>query len=391
MMALVLGLLGMSACASSPLRDTPTGRFTQACSALEAGDFDGAARHLHVLREQQPGLPETRVLEGLLTLRRESPAMGWHEAFIQAWNYAGRPDLRDAHLLPETFPAASPIEEEKAAREGARDPRRDPLLMLALDPDAERGRLILEHLKELELPELIFAAGFFLEHESLPAELRASASQALRSRLSELTVSSPRSMQYPALLLMEGSSPDAPFTAEELQAIEAIATLPDWRETDFHVLFQHALKRFEAAGHAQPTHAAFTVAVSALATRPAYLLFKRTEASRAVLSPRQLQRLGEALWRMGLRMAAESTLLERLLGTRMMVDGAQLVEDEARAQEASALAEEARAAAEAMRQAAPERWPLRALNAAHVEALTRDELGCMSRFLPPAPASQGAP
>jgi hypothetical protein len=358
---------------------------------LDAGDLDGAARHLRTLQETKPGLPESRLLEALLTLRRERPALGWHEAFIQAWNDAGRPDLRDSKLLPMTFSAAAPPAAQKAALAGAAEPKKELLLELALEPNAARGRFILQHLEELELPELIFAADYFFEHESLPAELRAQASQALRSRLSKLTVSSPRAMQYPALLLLEGSSPEAPFTAEELRGLEAIAALPDWRETDFHVLYQRALSRIQAVGYAQPENAAFSVAVSALALRPTYLLYKRTEASREVLSPAQLHQLGQALWRMGSRLAEESTLLERLLATRMMANGAQLVGDEARAQQASALRDEANAAAEAMRRAVPDRWPLRAFHVAHLDALTRDELGCMFRFLPPEHSSHDTP
>ncbi|HEX8700716.1 MAG TPA: hypothetical protein VF815_17830 [Myxococcaceae bacterium] len=391
LVAFVCGLLGFSGCASSPPRDTLTDRFTQACAALDAGDLDGAAQQLRALREEKPGLPELRVLESLLTLRRERPALDWLEAFLQAWNHAGRPDLRDSTLLPATFTAEPPAKGANAARMGASEQQEDPLRVLARDPDEARGRLLLQHLKELNPPELLFAADSFFKHPSVPAELRASAAQALRARLSELTLSSPRAMQYPAQLLMDGTSPEAPFTSEELQALETIASLPDWRETDFHVLFQHALNRLQAAGYPEPTYAAFSVAVASLATEPAFLLYKRTEASRAVLSRQQLHQLGEALWRIGSRMAEESTLLERLVAGRMMVDGAQLVEDEERAQQASALQDEARAAADAMRQAAPDRWPLQALNTALTDAHTRDELGFMFRFLPPGPDSYGVP
>jgi hypothetical protein len=389
LLGLVLGLLGFATwAASSSAEDTVASRFSQACSALDAGDLEGAAWRLRALREKNPELPEARLLESLVAVRRERPALGWHEAFVHAWNHVGRPDLSDSPLLREAFLYLPPVPEHEP-RVAASE--QEPLLALALEPNATRGRHILGHLRELDPPELIFAADYFLDHESFPSALRTQASQALRTRLSELTVSSPRSMQYPALLLLDGTSPEAPFTPEELHAIEAIATLPDWRETDFHVLYERSLSRFRAAGHAQPTQAAYSVAVSALATRPPFLLFKRTEASRQVLSPEQLRRLGEALWSIGSRMAEESTLLERMLATRMMADGAQLVGDEARARQASALREEARAAAEAMRRAVPERWPLRALNTAHVDAMMRDELACMFRFLPPKSDSNGAP
>lgn len=390
-LALALGLFGFVTWAASPPpeRSRLVEHLSRACSALDAGELDSAARDVRALLELSPELPEARLLESLLTLRRERPSLGGLDAFVQAWNRAGRPDFSDSRLLPPEFSVELP--DVRAQGSLIRAGEAELMLALALYPDEERGRLILQHLRELDPPELIFAAEFVLDHESIPKQLRLQASKALRARLSELTVASPQAMQYPALLLVLDSSEEAPFTSEELQALDAIAALPDWRETDFHTLFNRALGHFQATGHEQPAHGAFSLAVSALATKPAYLLFKRTEASRDVLSAAQRQRLGEALWRIGSRMAAESTLLERILGGRTMVDGATLVGDEARVQQATAMSEEARAAANAMRQAVPERWPLRSLSTALIDAKVRDELGCMRRFLPPASTSPSSP
>lgn len=390
-LALALGLLGLAAWAASPRAEDAltAGRFSRACHALEAGNLDSAAQDLHALREANPELAEVRLLESLLTLRRERPSLGWLDAFVQAWNSTGRPDFSDSRLLPRQFPPENSSSEEAVLRTGSAETE----LMLALSqaPNAERASLISQHLRQLDPPELIFAANDALQHESLPKALRAQASRALRARLSELTVASPRAMQYPTLLLVSGSSPGAPFTAQDLQALETIAALPDWRETDFHMLYQHGLRHFEAAGNSQPASAAFMLAVMSLASEPASLLFRRTEASRETLSPTDLHRLGDALWRIGSRLAEESTLLERMLGTRLMMEGAGLSGDESRIQQASALREEAAAASSAMRQAAPERWPLRSLSEAHLNAMTRDEVACMLRFVPPSPAPGAAP
>ncbi len=389
-LALALGLLGFAAWAAAPRAEDARTADTLArvASALDVGDLKSATRDLHALLEQSPQLTEARLLEALLSLRRERPSLGWHEAFIQAWNDVGRPDFSESRVLPEEVPYEFPEEEEERLS-GSFDA--NSLLTLLLEPEDERAHFVLQHLRELEPPELIFAVDDVLRHPSFPEELRLQGAQAVRARLAELTVASPQAMQYPALLLLEGSSLEAPFTPEELQALEAIAALPDWRATGFDTIFQRAASHFRAARHDQPAHAAFMLAVTALANRPAYILFKRTEASREVLSPPQLHRLGEALWRIGSRMAEESTLLERMLGTRMMIDGAELAGDPARAQQVSTQREEFRAAAEAMREAVPERWPLRSLNAAHMEAKMRDEMGCMLRFLPLRSASHGAP
>jgi hypothetical protein len=383
-LALGCGLLGPAAWAGSPpSEDTlPVAHFSRACSALDAGDLTGAARHVRALREKSPEAPEGRLLEALLVLRREQPALGWLDAFIRAWHDAGQPDLSESRILPpEEFSFEHPGAEPEELLDDS--PEAAVLLAILKEPSARHGRLILQHLHELGLPELIFAADDSLQSQSMPRALRAQASRAVRARLSELTVASPRAMQYPALLLVHDSSEDAPFTPEELRGLEAVAALPDWRETDFHTLYRHSLGHFEAMGHAQPTHGAFMLAVTALATRPAYLLHKKTEASREALTPKQLHRLGEALWRIGSRLAAESTLLERMLGARMMVDGAELVGDERRAAQATALRDEWRAAATATRQAVPERWPLRGLSEDYLEAKLRDEMGSMLRFLPP--------
>lgn len=388
LLALASALYGLEAWATEPPSEDSlaTAHFSQACSALDTGDLDGALRHVRALRENRPGAPEGRVLESFIALRREQPSRSWLEAYVQAWNDAGRPDLAESHIIPQDEHYAYPDTSDEELL--ADSPEAAVMLALLKEPNAKRGRLILQHLPKLAPPELIFAADDTLRNPALPRALRPQATQAVRARLSELTVSSPQAMQYPALLLVHGSSEEAPFTAEELQALEAVAALPDWRETEFDTLFQHALSRFEAMGHSQPTHAAFMLAVSALATQPAYLLYKRTEASREVLAPEQLHRLGEALWRIGSAMAAESTLLERLLGSRMMEDGARLVGDETRAGQTTALREESRAAASAFRQAVPGRWPLRGLRQELVDVQTRDEMRVMLRFLPPTPSSR---
>jgi hypothetical protein len=256
------------------------------------------------------------------------------------------------------------------------------LLALALSPDAERGRLLLQHLRELDPPELIFAADWYLQRELLPEALRAEASKALRVRLSELAAASPRAMQYPAMLLAQGASPETPFSPRDLQELEAIASLPDWRETDFHTIFQATHRHLEAAGLPQYS---FGVAVSALANEPAALLKRRAEASREQLSPEELRRLGEALWHIGERLAAESTLLERFMGLSLIREGATTLEDEARLQQAASQYDEARDAWKGLREAAPPRWPLHSLRDALVEAGIRDEMAYMRRFLPASP------
>jgi hypothetical protein len=109
------------------------------------------------------------------------------------------------------------------------------------------------------------------------------------------------------------------------------------------------------------------------------------EVSREHLSPEELRRLGEALWRLGSHVAAESTLLERLLGLQVMQVGAIVLKDEDRLQKAETQTMEAQASWRALRAAAPGRWPLHSLGVSLLEASMHDEVAYIRRFLPMAP------
>jgi hypothetical protein len=363
----------------------PTVLFTQACIALEAGDLEGAARALSTFHEVFSDGVEVRVLGALLKQRREHPSIGWFDAYIQAWNDAGRPNLKGSSFLREDkLPVSQGPELESRWRLAPSTAARA-MLALALDPEAERGRFLLQHLRELDPPEMIFAASGYLQRESLPESLRTESAKALRVRLAELAKASPQAMQYPALLLLLGSSPETPLTSKDVREIEAIAALSHWRETSFSTLFQAAYRQIEVTGVSQSADHAFDVAVMALAIEPAYLLKRRTESSRKALPQEEFRRLCEALWRIGSHLAAESSMVERFLGIALMRVGASELKDEARLQRATAQYEETRDAWWAIDAATPSLWPLYSLRQSVADAGIRDEVAYMRRFLPASP------
>ncbi|WNG54826.1 hypothetical protein F0U59_08615 [Archangium gephyra] len=362
--------------------------FARACDALEAGDLDGAASHILTLRQTLPERPEPRLLESLLALRRTRPSLGWHDAFIQAWNSIGRPDFRESPWLPEEEEplATGPGPEDVWKQELSAEQRF--VVALSMPLDAERARALIQHIPVVTPPELLVPIAEYIERDKLPAPVRAQLRASLRARLAALSTDYPESMQLRALLLLEGTSDKAPFTAREIQELEALSKLSDWRQNDFISLNGYALRHFEATGISRPENHAYTVAVMALVSPVPWLLQKRTEASRDTLTPIERQRLGEALWRIGSRLAEESSIVERLVGLNLMKKAATELGDEERLRQATERSTDSRASYAAWQSTVPHHWPLPSLRKAMIESSMTDEVAHMHAFRAPKTSAQ---
>jgi hypothetical protein len=387
---LALGPLCLEACAATPSSkasaEVPSPsivRFVRACDALEAGNLDGAATDILALRETLPERPEPRLLESLLALRRTRPDLGWRDAFLQAWHGLGRPDFRESPFLqdaPEPRPTG-PSPEQTWRKELSAEQRF--VLALSMRPEAGRARAILQQLPVLAPPELLVAAVEHLQREELPAALRAQARTTLRARLTALSADYPESMQLRALLLLEGTDSKTPFTPRELEELEALSQLSDWRQTRFLSLYRYALGHFEATGVSLPENYAYTLAVMSLVSPVPLLLQQRLDASRDTLTPAERQRLGEALWRIGSRLSDESSILERLVGLNLMKKAATTLEDDARLLQATELLAEERATYADWQRAETMRWPLPSLKQVMIDAAMSDEVAHMRAFRAP--------
>lgn len=362
---------------------SPSVLFTRACAALEAGDLVGAERTLLTLRQTLPERPEPRMLESLLALRRTRPSLGWRDAFIQAWNDVGRPDLRDSPFLPKDPEplATGPSPEEVWEQELTAEQRF--LVALTMKLDARRARALIQQLPVLAPPELLVPVAEYLARDELPASLRTELRATLRSRLAALSTDYPEAMLFRALLLLEGTDTKTPFTAREIQELEALSRLTDWRQSDFLSIQRYALRHFEATGISLPENQAYTVAVMALVSPVPWLLQKRTEASRDTLTPAERQRLGEALWRIGSRLSEESTIVEVFVGHGLMKKAATELGDTERLRQVTERDADARASYRAVESAAPHQWPLPSMRKAMIEASMRDEVAYMHGFQAP--------
>jgi hypothetical protein len=366
----------------------PQALLVHACIALEAGNHPEAARELASLREALPTHPAPRVLERLLEVRRQQPALGWREAFLRAWNEAGRPDLREDPLLSELMDFGGGRGLEQAWRRTRALDTRLMLVFATFPPTEERGRFVLEQLPSIQEPEWAVAAFDYVRRDTLPEELRAQAARALVPKLDALSAASPDTQQLRVLRVLGLTELTAPLTSEELSALEAIAPLPRWRKSDLAGLHAHARRHLEEAGVPLAAGHAFMAVTGGLAGHAPYALLKRAQVSLEHLAPAERERLGHVLWSIGSRLAAEATVLEQLVGFNLMRHGAMALKDEARLQQVEAWTREVRASLQASHQAAVDRWPLHSLQESLLQATLRDEGAHLRGFLPPSPGGQ---
>ncbi|MFP2896709.1 hypothetical protein [Corallococcus sp. 4LFB] len=359
----------------------PGALMVQACLQLEQGALDPAAQTVARLREVAPEQAEGRVLEALVQLRRANPAGGWREAFIAAWIEAGRPDFREAPLLPEGTPGWGP-EAIRAVWDGTQAPDTRLLAALMVGPSQEQQRWIARHLSEVADPDLLRATLETFHSEAMDETARRQIQASLRERLAPLAAES-RDSQLPLLMLLEDTSQEAPLTKEELQALERIAALPRYRTTSFARLYAAAERRMKVAGIEAPVDGAFMAAVGELALVGPMVLFKRVKAT-TELPEKERIRLGRALWTLGERIAEGNTLVERLTGLRQMEQAAGLLPDfEAKRAQVAADLARGRAMVVASNQIHLDGWPLPSLHRDWLKASLDNEWAHLGALVTP--------
>ena len=364
-------------------RQAPATRFLQACIALEAGEFATVDALLAGWKEPAP---EVRLLQHLATLRREQPGLDWRSAFLQAWRAVGRPDFQHSSLLPPSWDVFFGTEDSGRAQAWSRARTDESRFLLALmQPEADHVRAALQHPPDRLPPEfLITAADTFLK-PSLPEDVRAQATRWLRDRFTQLAAAHPDSLQYPALALLLGTSLTAPFTPEELQRIDVLSRRSTWRQMDSLTLYRAALGPLKETGLSRQMAQsyAYTIVVGTLAGPASWVLQKRAEASQDSLSAEERQRLGEALGRIGERLAAENSLVEHLIGLAVMKRGAITLGDLPRQAELILRQQEEGRLMGATSRLVLSRWPLASLADALFEANLRDEAASFRDFEAP--------
>ncbi len=360
-------------------RHAPT-LFLQACLSLEAGETQAVQVALTRLQAVAPDRPEPRLLLRLLAHRVRAPEEGWRRSFLRAWSELGRPSFTDSPLLPDVAPEARGSIPDVSAEHTLSGPVRLTLVLAMPRLSETSARWLMDQLPGLEDAALVHAASITLLTEQLPPTLHTQTRGVVLHRLSRLVKDSPSVMQPRLLRLWAKNSEWVAFSQDELEELEAVSSLPTWKNTSLMDTFLEARAHLKEAGLPHPGVAAFDVARISNNHWGIILLSKRAEATRAQLLPGSRHRLGLILWRIGSLLSQDSTVFASNSGLQLMSAGATDMGDEAARARAEQMFQENLRVLQAADQASLERWPLPSLWEEVAEARARDEWAHLREF-----------
>lgn len=372
----------MTALANAP--DDPASLLVLACIELEENQHPEAREVITRLRAALPERPEPKLLEMLLAHRQRTRSSSLGQAFIDAWAELGRPDFEHSPLLPDadSSPLDDPEAEETAWRRASSGHARLMLALASANLSEERARWLLQQVPTLDEPALLAAVSDTLSrHTSLPPAFRQEATPALRQRLARLVEATPHSMQPRLLLLLVGTEAPTPFSARELEELDALSTLPSWSDTSYTRTFQEARQHLRELDVPASTERALLVAGRSTGSSSALLLLRRAEATGEQLSEDERRWMGRMLWRIGTRLTESSSYLEHTVGLLLMESGAEDLNDRCGESEASARQDELSASVMASYKAALDRWPLPSLRREMEDARARHEVDWLRMWL----------
>ncbi|RKG75319.1 hypothetical protein D7W79_20625 [Corallococcus exercitus] len=355
----------------------------QTCVLLELGALDEAARTVTRLQSLTPDEPEVAVLAALVEQRRQTPTPDWREALVQAWKRVGRPDLKDAERFPQPLPDRESFVDTVWKRTQSVEARFTAALADTAS-DAQQQWLA-DHLPGLDAPDLLLAAHEYFRPSPDAAALndvRRKVRESLRRKLEPLNAGASTS-EGPLLLLLGESAKDAPLTREDIQALERIAALPRYRSLALAQGGANAKRRLVSAGITPRPARLFQAAVVSMPLDATLVLKKRVEATKTRLSTEERIRLGQAVFTLGERIAAGSTLVDRMVGLSQMRQGAELMDDPEKLAQVARDLEQARAVFQATSSLQVDTWPLPSLQDAWLKAALDDEWKHLSTLVVP--------
>jgi hypothetical protein len=342
---------------------------------MEAGEWGRAKAHLAF-----PGLRDTPEGRLLLALAERRPgASEWRHAFFEVWHSLGKPDFRKSTLLPPPLESHFVIADIRAAMNPKAGDRR--FALGVLDPETlsypyQEG--VLENVRACTSVPLLMALCVQLLplHALLP--LRKELLPPVVERLGQLAGPAP-TLQLGLVSFVAGSSPTAPFSRADLEALEKLVSLPEWKQPTSEAFFREMRALLDGLLPA-PGHHAWVLASHAQGVLLGTWLLQRARASKAHLNEDEQRWLGRLLWDAGARLREQRSDLELDMGLRLQLNGSELTHHPPSMEQSIAAWMELGRWEDAVKQAALYRWPLASLQEECCEPRARDELVWMKAF-----------
>jgi hypothetical protein len=353
----------------------PQARLLRACVCLEEGQWQQASGHLAV-----PGLqdtPEAHLLRELAERRPRAP--DWRHAFFEAWQAAGQPDFRQSKLLPPPRPELAILDDTWGSWKKADEARRFLLAVLNVEMFGPHEAWGLEQVRACQSIPLLLAFRQQLSLAGQPERLLQAFLPVVEEQLMQLAGPSTRTLQLALLPFVFGTSPDAPFTRRELEALEALTPLTEWKQPSTEQTFLEMRERFQGLLRVPANHA-YVMARSAQGEFIARRLLERGLASKAHLPEEERRWMGRLLWEVGTRLCTQRSDAELTLGVKLQMYGSEQSLHGPSRDSSISLWVELGHWEKAVERSGVYRWPLASLQEEACEVRARDELAWLHAF-----------
>ncbi|WP_146210172.1 hypothetical protein [Vitiosangium sp. GDMCC 1.1324] len=319
--------------------------------------------------------PEARLLLDLTERRPRAP--DWRHAFFDAWKALGRPDFSKSTLLPE------PLEWNHLISNGfTRSPAdqtwRFPVLILHPASAEQEQQWMLEQVRASQSVPLLMALREQLLSLEVQAPLRRFLLSAVEERIGQLAGPSPRTLQLALVPFLAGKSPEVPLERRDLEALEKIVALPEWKQPSSEEFFLEVRGLIDMMY--APGHHAFAMATLAQGLSLGSWLLQRARVSKAHLSEDEQRWLGRLLWEVGARLREQRSRLELELGLQLQMFGSELTGHSPTRVDSIGMWGELGTWEDALKRAAFYRWPLAPLQEESCVLRARNEHVWMQAF-----------
>ncbi|MCY1082606.1 hypothetical protein [Archangium lansingense] len=336
-------------------RTNAPARLMRACLYLEHGSLD-AMRH-DLRWPEVKHTPEAALLLALAERRSRSP--DWRHAFFESWDALGRPDFSKSPLLPEPVEDTHLlplVHDEKLPFKG---PQGLPLLtvipeqegFLEWGPGQVRASDSVPLLMALRERLALLGAEEPARQQLLPAA---------EARLTQLTSSTPSTLQLALRTFLAERPPEALLQRRDLEALEPLVSL-EWKQPSSEPFFQEMRESLKDV-LLLPGHHAFLLATWAQGVSLGQELQRRARASAAHILEDERRWMGRLLWEVGARLREQRSRLELERGLLLQVYGSELTGHSPTRMESIDLWVELGRWEEALKRSGFKRWPLASLH-----------------------------